>query len=70
MRIEEDKVRIVSGVRRGKTIGSPIGIEIHNRDWENWQEVMSISDCPLQRRPVKSPRPPAGHADLAGMLKY
>ncbi|HHV93228.1 MAG TPA: chorismate synthase, partial [Firmicutes bacterium] len=70
MRIEEDKVRIVSGVRRGKTIGSPIGIEIHNRDWENWQEVMSISGLPSAAAAGEVTRPRPGHADLAGMLKY
>ncbi|NLY51713.1 MAG: chorismate synthase [Firmicutes bacterium] len=70
MRIEKDTVRIVSGVRWGKTLGSPIGLEVANRDWHNWQEVMSVSNpaSPPKSGEVTRPRP--GHADLAGMLKY
>lgn len=75
MKIEDDHVQIISGVRHGKTIGSPISLLIENRDWANWQEVMSpeptgsrsaTKDKRLQ--PVTRPRP--GHADLAGALKF
>jgi chorismate synthase len=69
MKIESDHAEILSGVRWGKTIGSPIGILIENKDWKNWQEGMSIDaayDGSL--KPVTRPRP--GHADLAGVLKY
>src|SRR5574340_1325774 len=71
MKIESDTAQFLSGVRHGKTIGSPIAILIENRDWKNWQESMSVEDLPETRdkyKAVKSPRP--GHADLAGCLKY
>ncbi len=61
--------RIFSGVRHGKTIGSPIAIEIENRDWKNWTESLPVEvGDPGKHRAVASPRP--GHADLAGALKY
>jgi len=68
MKIEEDRVEIMAGVRYGLTTGSPIALFIANRDWQNWQEQLSI--CPVQKEaePVTCPRP--GHADLAGMTKY
>ncbi len=68
MRIEEDKAEIIAGVRYGLTIGSPIALFITNRDWENWQEEMSISPVEREVEPVTCPRP--GHADLAGVIKY
>ncbi len=68
MKIEQDAARIVSGVRGGKTLGSPITLDIANRDWENWKEVMSVDREGLKRNPITRVRP--GHADLAGMLKY
>lgn len=71
MHIEKDEVEIISGVRFGKTIGSPITLLIRNRDWENWQEKMSVSAQTQKNNgiePVVAPRP--GHADLAGALKY
>ena len=72
MQIERDQVEFLSGVRAGATIGSPIAMVIHNRDWKNWQEIMDpalvAEDPALRRRHVTRPRP--GHADLAGMLKY
>ncbi len=69
MRIETDHAHIVSGVRNGITIGSPISILIANRDWKNWEESLPVEPGdPEKHRPVKSPRP--GHADLAGALKY
>jgi chorismate synthase len=68
MKIEEDRVEIMAGVRYGLTTGSPIALFITNRDWQNWQEQLSI--CPVQKEaePVTCPRP--GHADLAGVTKY
>src|SRR6202453_1699226 len=69
MRIEQDRAHILSGVRHGKTIGSPIAIEIENRDWKNWTEVLPVgAGDPEKHKAVASPRP--GHADLAGALKY
>ncbi|MFZ3062882.1 MAG: chorismate synthase [Actinomycetota bacterium] len=68
MEIERDKVEILSGVRLGKTMGSPITLLIRNRDWENWKEVMSVEE--LRPGPVKITRPRPGHSDLAGLLKY
>ncbi len=69
MKIETDKVHILSGVRHGKTIGSPVAIEIVNRDWKNWEEKLPVeAGDPAKHQAVASPRP--GHADLAGALKY
>ncbi len=69
MKIETDHAEILSGVRWGKTLGSPISIFIENRDWKNWEEGMS-SDAAHEGsiKPVTRPRP--GHADLAGAMKY
>jgi len=71
MKIEQDRIEILSGVRHGQTLGSPVALMIENKDWENWQEVMATEaiDMPAEKsRRVKRPRP--GHADLAGGLKY
>ena len=69
MKIETDTAHILSGVRHGMTIGSPISVEIANRDWKNWQESLPVGDGdPAKHKRVGSPRP--GHADLAGALKY
>jgi chorismate synthase len=69
MKIEKDSARILSGVRHGKTIGSPVSMLIENRDWKNWQESLPVSEGdPEKHKRVASPRP--GHADLAGALKY
>ena len=69
MRIERDTAHILSGVRQGKTIGSPIAIELANKDWQNWQESLPVGAGDAgKHKAVKSPRP--GHADLAGALKY
>ena len=67
MKIEQDTVDIVSGVRFGVTLGSPITLTITNRDWDNWQETMAANG-PSAGHPVTTPRP--GHADLTGVLKY
>jgi chorismate synthase len=69
MRIESDTAHILSGVRHGKTIGAPVAVEIENRDWKNWTEVLPVGPGdPSKHKAVASPRP--GHADLAGALKY
>ena len=69
MKIETDKAHFLSGVRHGKTIGSPIAILLANKDWKNWQEALPVeAGDPAKHKAVKSPRP--GHADLAGALKY
>jgi chorismate synthase len=69
MKIETDRVSIVSGVRHGHTIGSPIATIIVNADWKNWTESLPVeSGDPALHKPVSRPRP--GHADLAGALKY
>src|SRR5436853_2832930 len=71
MKIEQDRVEILSGVRHGLTLGSPLALMIENKDWANWNEVMAIEAteiAPEKSRRVKRPRP--GHADLAGGLKY
>ena len=69
MKIERDHARILSGVRHGLTIGSPIAMLLENRDWQNWSESLPVGAGDAEKhKPVKSPRP--GHADLAGALKY
>jgi chorismate synthase len=69
MKIERDTAHILSGIRQGKTIGSPISVQLENRDWKNWQEALPVSEGdPALHKRVASPRP--GHADLAGALKY
>ena len=68
MAIEHDAAHLVSGVRGGLTLGSPITLEIANRDWENWKQVMAVDEADVKRKPITRVRP--GHADLAGMLKY
>ena len=68
MKIEKDRALIKSGVRHGVTLGSPIGLWIQNRDWENWQEVMAVEAVNGQVKKVTRLRP--GHADMPGILKY
>ncbi|CAN5887559.1 chorismate synthase [soil metagenome] len=74
MQIERDTAEILSGVRAGETMGSPISMLIRNKDWKNWQEIMDAAprdedaDGALRRRAVTRVRP--GHADLTGLLKY
>ncbi len=68
MLIEQDRARIMSGVRHGLTLGSPIGMTIENKDWVNWQEPMSVEPVEAEVKRVTRLRP--GHADLAGTMKY
>ncbi|MCX8102866.1 MAG: chorismate synthase [Candidatus Bipolaricaulota bacterium] len=69
MKIEHDQIEVLSGIRAGVTLGSPIALVIWNRDWENWGKHMDPWNPPPERySPVTVPRP--GHADLAGALKY
>jgi len=71
MKIEQDQIEILSGVRHGLSLGSPLAFTIENKDWANWNEVMATDarEIPSEKsRRVKRPRP--GHADLAGGLKY
>ncbi len=81
MKIESDTARFVGGIRLGETLGSPVAWLIENRDWVNWQQVMSVAPTgsggvaesgntpgPVETRRITRPRP--GHADLAGGLKY
>jgi len=68
MDIEQDRAEILSGVRHGLTMGSPISLLIWNRDWENWEQTMSISAVEQEVEPLTQLRP--GHADLAGAMKY
>ncbi len=71
MKIEQDQVQILSGVRHGLTLGSPIALMIENKDWANWTDVMAAEPrdiAPEKSRRLKRPRP--GHADLAGGQKY
>jgi chorismate synthase len=71
MLIEKDQVQITSGVRHGKTLGSPVTLVVENRDWKNWTTIMSVADVEdkaKKLRRVARPRP--GHADLVGGQKY
>jgi chorismate synthase len=73
MKIESDRVELLSGVRLGETLGSPISMIIWNRDWENWTTAMAheapaVGTNPKALRPHYLPRP--GHADLVGVFKY
>ena len=68
MEIESDRVEILTGLRTGRTLGSPLTLRIRNRDWENWKDTMSPEGAGRESRPVTSPRP--GHTDLAGGIKY
>jgi chorismate synthase len=74
MAIESDQAEVLSGVRGGETLGSPIALLIRNRDWENWKQTMHAEDeAPADAtgavRPIVT-RPRPGHADLAGVIKY
>ncbi len=66
--LEPDEVEILSGVRHGLTLGSPVALLVRNRDFANWTDVMGAAPADTETPPVTRPRP--GHADLAGTLKY
>ena len=68
MKIEKDYAQIWGGVRHGRTLGSPIGLLIKNKDWENWTKKMSVEPIDEEVKKVTLPRP--GHADLAGLQKF
>ncbi|WP_088187299.1 chorismate synthase [Desulfosporosinus sp. FKA] len=69
MAIEQDQVHFISGMRGGLSTGAPLAMEILNRDWENWEKIMTSEEkADLESRKVLTPRP--GHADLTGALKY
>ncbi len=69
MKIETDEATVLSGIRFGKTIGSPVSLQIQNRDWKNWTTKMAQFEQPEEEIPaINIPRP--GHADLFGMIKY
>ncbi|HEX5732312.1 MAG TPA: chorismate synthase [Blastocatellia bacterium] len=72
MKIESDEAEIISGVRHGRTLGSPIALVIRNRDFENWQDVMNVEPREFtdDKRARRLTRPRPGHTDLAGGLKY
>ncbi len=67
-KIESDTVEILSGVRFGRSLGSPITLLVRNRDFENWKDRMSVTPVESETPPIVEARP--GHADFAGMLKY
>lgn len=66
--IEEDKAEILSGIRYGRTLGSPIALMVRNLDFANWGEAMSLEETKKPSPRITTPRP--GHADLAGAIKY
>jgi chorismate synthase len=67
MRIERDELRILGGVRHGRTLGSPVAVEVANSEWDKWREDMAVGPGQPSQK-LTQPRP--GHADLAGMQKY
>jgi chorismate synthase len=69
MRVEEDRVEFACGVRKGFTLGNPIGLLIANKDWDNWKDVMAVEPGPVPAEKVVT-RPRPGHADLVGAIKY
>ncbi len=69
MRVEEDRVEFACGVRKGQTLGNPLGLLVANKDWENWKEVMAAEPGPVPAEKVVT-RPRPGHADLVGAIKY
>ncbi|HEY3281525.1 MAG TPA: chorismate synthase [Armatimonadota bacterium] len=68
MKIETDTAQVLSGVRHGFTLGTPISLLIQNRDWKNWEQAMAVEPVEAPPDPITVPRP--GHADLSGLLKY
>jgi chorismate synthase len=72
MKIEKDEAEVLSGIRHGKTLGSPVALLIRNKDWENWQDVMAVDPREFtdEKRARRLTRPRPGHTDLAGGIKY
>ena len=70
MQIERDHVEWQAGLRYGRTLGSPLGFRVENRDWVNWTDRMSVEPVPAARRPKRITRARPGHADLPGAIKY
>ncbi|HTS87372.1 MAG TPA: chorismate synthase [Gemmatimonadales bacterium] len=70
MKIEKDRIEWLSGVRSGETLGTPVAMMIHNRDWANWEDIMAPEGMPGEDRRRRLNRPRPGHADLVGVLKY
>ena len=70
MKIEHDAAILLSGVRFGKTTGAPIAVEIHNKDWKNWEKILSVDPIPESDLPAEITIPRPGHADLAGAVKF
>lgn len=68
MKIERDRIRLLSGVRYGRTLGSPVAMLLRNRDWRNWTVKMAVEAISEPAAALQMPRP--GHADFAGMIKY
>ena len=68
MKIENDEIEFISGIRNSFTLGSPISFLIHNKDYKNWKDFMDPVSCDVTRKRVVKPRP--GHADLTGIIKY
>src|ERR1700734_1283961 len=67
MRFEQDRLTLIGGIRHGRTLGSPVAIEIANTEWPKWEQEMSAAPGHTDK-PLHQPRP--GHADLPGMQKY
>ena len=70
MQIERDRVTWTAGIRYGRTLGSPVGYAVENRDWANWTDRMSVEPIPAARRPKPITRARPGHVDLAGAIKH
>ncbi len=70
MKIEKDRIEWLAGVRAGETLGSPVAMMVHNRDWANWEEIMAAEGTPGEARRRRLNRPRPGHADLVGVMKY
>jgi chorismate synthase len=70
MQIERDRVRWTAGIRYGRTLGSPVGFILDNRDFANWSDRMAVEPIPAGRRPAPVTRARPGHVDLAGAIKY
>jgi chorismate synthase len=70
MKLEEDRLEILGGIRGGRTMGSPISMVVHNTEWPKWQGVMAQEAADVVEEDPRLTRPRPGHADLAGMLKY